>query len=107
MIFKILGYAVMTIVTGTGIVVALGASWFLFIGGVLDIFTDRTLNSGIDWVDDWNRDHLISWGSTAVGLFKIFVVEPVVVTVIGIGVAIGNAAGAGLVVLGTRDSSHE
>ena len=75
---------------------SLVGSWFLFIGGLFDIFSDRMLTSGIAAIDDANRQALIDDSHAAVGLVKIFILEPVLIFAAGLALGVTNIIGVAL-----------
>lgn len=112
MILKVVGYTVMavgcTVMAVNAIVmllVGLVATWFLAIGGLFDLFSDRTLTSGIPRIDDVNRDALAEYGGTTVGLVKIIVLEPVVAFVVSVVFSVGQAVGIGIAGAGYATSA--
>lgn len=101
MILKVIGYLWMGLVYGAFILFGLAASYFLFIGGLMDLFTDRTLTSGIEWVDERNREFIAERGQTVAGLLKLVVGEGIVIVVCSLGaVILGGLPGGALVAAG-------
>lgn len=104
MILKLVGYGWIGIFGIAALVIGVAASYFIFIGGIFDLFTDRTLTSGIGWVDERNRDYLARHGDVTVGLVKVFLGEPVVLTLASIVFAIGAVPGAAIAAIGESRS---
>jgi hypothetical protein len=96
LLLRVLAIVWIFVVGAALLVVGVVGSWFLFIGGLFDIFSDRTLTSGIGAIDDANRDALTNYSHVAVGLVKIFVVEPLLITAVGIVLGVSNLIGAAL-----------
>lgn len=81
---KIVGYGVIALAVVVGIAAALAASWFLLVGGILDLADGRVVSSGIPRIDDWNSEYSDDWGRTRVGLLKVFVLEPIALVLIAL-----------------------
>lgn len=87
---------------GAMALLAIAGSYFLVIGGLFDLFSSHTLNSGIGWVDDQNRSFLLKHGGGLTGILKILVIEPLWVSACGITNFVVALPAAGLMVLGRR-----
>lgn len=90
---RALGVVWLAVVGGAITVVGIAATWFVFLGGILDLFTDKMLTSGITRIDDANRDALATYGGTPVGLFKVFILEPLLIAAASIALGISNIIG--------------
>ncbi|MEX0815932.1 MAG: hypothetical protein WD027_00665 [Gaiellales bacterium] len=108
MLLKIVGWAWIGVATGALIIAGIAASYFLLIGGIFDLFTDRTLSSGIGWVDEQNRDLIANYGSGVVGAVKIFFGEPLLLGAVSIAIHIANLPGyAFLAAAGFREDRKQ
>lgn len=79
---RTLGYLYLGVVYGVAGVVFIAATWFLVIGGAMEIFFAKSALLGIDSIDEANANAIIERGHVSVGMTKIFVIDPIVTTVL-------------------------
>jgi hypothetical protein len=94
---RILGYGLIGLAVVLGTAAALAVSWYLLVGGILDLADGRTVTSGIARIDEWNSQYAEEWGRTRVGLLKVFVLEPIVLVLIALAARALVEAGRALV----------
>ena len=94
---RILGYGLIGLAVVLGMAAALAVSWYLLVGGILDLADGRTVTSGIARIDEWNSQYAEEWGRTRVGLLKVFVLEPIALVLIALAARALVEAGRALV----------
>ncbi len=94
---RILGYGLIGLAVVLGTAAALAVSWYLLVGGILDLADGRTVTSGIARIDEWNSQYAEEWGRTRVGLLKVFVLEPIALVLIALAARALVEAGRALV----------